>query len=46
MYAVDGNNYRLRYVYAKRRFQQKPSPSLKGASFSLLRSFLPLSDGL
>jgi hypothetical protein len=45
MYAVDGGNYRLRRVYAKRRLQQKPSPSLEGA-FSLLRSFLPLPDGL
>jgi len=46
MYAVDGNNYKLRRVYAKRRFQQKPSPSLEGASFRLLRSFLSLPDGL
>jgi len=46
MYAVDGSNYRLHCAYAKWRLQQKPSPSLEGASFSLLRSFLPLSDGL
>ncbi len=46
LYATDGKPHELHRVYAKRRFQQKSFPSLEGTSFSLLRSFLPLSDGL
>ncbi len=46
LYAADGGYHGLHGIYAKRRFQHKPSPSLEGASFSLLRSFLPLSVGL